>query len=107
MSRKISAKAKNRGSPSREILYSEAAKHAPRAIEVLAELLDHKNENVRVAAAKAILSKAIPDLKATEISGDLQPKTVVLIDATKGFKPPVDKAGPGVQLEEKKIKVIG
>ena len=85
-----SSKAKKRGSPSREILYSEAAKHAPKAIKVLADLLDHGNENVRVSAAKAILAKAIPDLKAMELSGkDLNP-TIIKVDMSGGYIPPLD-----------------
>ena len=58
--------AKKGGSPSREMLYSEAASLAPKALKVVEELLSHKNENVRLGAAKTVLAKTIPDLKSSE-----------------------------------------
>ncbi len=70
---------KKPGSPSREMLYSEAASLAPRALEVLKELLEHKNENVRLGAVKTVLSKAIPDLKAMEVTGPNGEKLEALV----------------------------
>lgn len=65
------AVAKKGGNPKRKMLYAEAAKHAPRAIEVLVDLMNNgDNDNVRMGAAKVILQKSIPDLKAIEVSGD-------------------------------------
>lgn len=62
-----SREAKKGGSPARDVLYSEAAKYAPRAIAVLVDIMEHgDNDNARMGAAKAILSKAIPDLKSIE-----------------------------------------
>lgn len=58
------------GNPSRKKLYAQAASHAPRAIEILAELMENgDNHNVRMGAARTLLAKAIPDLKALEVAG--------------------------------------
>jgi len=76
----MSSESKTGGSPSRAMLYSQAASLAPRAIEVLKELMECKNENVRMGAAKVLLAKAIPDLKAMELTGaDGQPFKVIVI----------------------------
>ncbi len=62
--------AKTGGNPKRELLYAQAAKHAQRAIDVLVEIMNNgDNDNAKMAAAKTILAKAIPDLKAMEITG--------------------------------------
>ncbi len=70
MNGQTSTKPKILGTPKRDILYSEAAKYAPRAILRLVKEMDKgDNSNARVSAAKAILAKAIPDLHAQELSG--------------------------------------
>lgn len=62
---------KPRGIPSKQVLYQKAAGHAIDAIEVLAKLMyDADNDAARVGAAKTILAKCIPDLKATELTGE-------------------------------------
>ena len=55
------------GVVSKQRLYQLTAAHAPRAIAVLMEALE-KGENyaTKVGAAKTILAKCIPDLKAME-----------------------------------------
>lgn len=61
---------KPRGIPSKQVLYQKAAGHAIDAIEVLAKLMyEADNDAARVGAAKVILAKCIPDLKAQELSG--------------------------------------
>ncbi len=72
---------KKGGTPTRAILYSEAAAHTPRAIEVIVELMENgDNDNVKLGAAKTILSKSIPDLRATEITGkEGQPFAIELV----------------------------
>lgn len=55
---------------SRQGLYAVAHKYTKEAIETLAELMRQtRNPAVRMGAARALLDKALPDLKATEISG--------------------------------------
>ena len=56
--------------PNRQALYSSAAVHAKEAIRVLADLMnDRRNPAVRMGAAKVLLSKVLPDMKAVEVSG--------------------------------------
>lgn len=58
----------------------------PRAIEKLVELLDSRNPNVSVAAAKTILSKVVPDLKATELTTtDEEGKPIPLLGGYSGY----------------------
>lgn len=90
MDEKDNNQAKKGGNPSRDILYAEAAKHAPRAIAVLVEIMEKgDNDNARMAAAKAILNKAIPDLKAMELSGKdgEQLSVLVKLDMAGGYIP--------------------
>lgn len=61
---------KSRGVPNKQALYQQAAYHAPRAIEVLVEAINEgENYAVRVGAAKALLSKVLPDLKSQDLTG--------------------------------------
>lgn len=58
------------GIPSKQAIYQKAAAHAYEAIETLARIIkDGDNDNARVGAAKALLAKCIPDLKASELTG--------------------------------------
>lgn len=92
MAKNQSDEPKKGGTPSREILYSEAAKYTLRAIEVLVrEMENGDNSNARVSAAKAILAKSLPDQKALELSGpDGGPIQLrYIIDLSGGYIPPV------------------
>ena len=74
-------------------LYNKAKYHAPRAIEVLAEAME-KGESyaVRVGAAKVLLAKCIPDLKATEFKGsDGSPLQITFTVATEESKKQLEK----------------
>lgn len=63
---------KTGGPKPREMLYAEAASHAQRAIEILVDIMENgDSDSNRVGAAKTILAKAIPDLKAMELTGQL------------------------------------
>lgn len=56
--------------PSKPALYAKAAVHAENMIQVLAHLALHAdNDSAKVAAAKTLLNKVIPDLKVMEIEG--------------------------------------
>ena len=75
-----SKKGKPLGVPTRDILYSEAAKWAPRAIEILVEIMERGDgDNARMGAAKTILAKAIPDLKALEVTGEQRGPLIIKI----------------------------
>ena len=56
--------------PNKQRLYLEAAGHAIEAIQVLAkEMVDGDSGSTRVGAAKALLSKCLPDLRSAELTG--------------------------------------
>lgn len=66
---------------SRAALYRKLAGHAERAIEILAEEMEKPSRmsGVRVGAAKVILNKVLPDLKATDVtSGGKEIQTVIV-----------------------------
>ncbi len=69
------------GHPSKKSLYASASKYAPEAIEILAELMRHgDNDSVKLGAAKVLLAKSIPDLRAIEISGDKDSPISIILD---------------------------
>ncbi len=62
---------KGGGIPSRAETYHYVSKFSQEAIDVLVGIMrDSRNENLKMGAAKALLDKCIPDLKATEITGE-------------------------------------
>ena len=72
MAKKKDGESKKRGTPTREILYNEAAKWTPKAIDKAVYLMDHgDNDSVKLGAIKLILSKSLPDLHVTEINGSI------------------------------------
>lgn len=76
--------------PNRQGLYAKAAKHAELAIGTLAELLNSPNENIRLGAAKALLDKCLPDVKAVEMdqATDNNLKINIVMD---GYIPPISR----------------
>ena len=58
--------------PSRQGLYSHTAQYAKEAITFLVETMrDEKTQkSVRISAANKIIDKCLPDLKATELTGE-------------------------------------
>lgn len=50
----------------RQVLYSMASRHAEKALLRLVELLDSKNESVALGAARTLLDKTLPSVKALE-----------------------------------------
>lgn len=65
-------KPKNGGRPvGRKALYNYASKYAYEAIDELVDQMRNARQSaVRTGAAKALLNKCLPDLKAMELSGD-------------------------------------
>lgn len=57
--------------PSRDALYRKVANHALEAIDTIVGEMKAptKMASVKIGAAKVILNKALPDLKATELTG--------------------------------------
>lgn len=69
------------GTPNKQGLYAKAAVYAEDAIKVLAHEMEHgDNSNSRVGAAKALLAKVIPDLKAMEITGEKGDMIRIILD---------------------------
>lgn len=69
------------GLPSRKDLYKKCAMKAYLAIDVLVEEMvePSKMSGARVAAAKAVLAKVLPDLKAQEIDfGDKGVRVIMI-----------------------------
>lgn len=71
--------------PSRQGLYAAAAAYSIKAIEILADMMiNSKNPNVKLGAAKALLDKALPDLKATELSNPEGKPILIRLDIPNG-----------------------
>lgn len=81
----IANKSGRPSTPNRQGLYAKAAKHAVAALDVLVKLLESQNENIRLGAARSILDKCLPDVKAIEADIDTksqQPLTVLAITSS-------------------------
>lgn len=85
-----SNEAKKGGVKNKQGLYAAAAAHSKEAIDVLVKLMRSRNENVSLGAAKAILAKTIPDLKAVEADvKSSEPIEIILVpDMGGGYIPP-------------------
>lgn len=55
--------------PNRGLLYASLVKYAPKAIKVLVKLLNSKQDTVKIAAAKELLSRTVPALSTVEVEG--------------------------------------
>lgn len=66
----MSKERKTGGVPSKQAIYTKIASNSNKIIEVLLESLDSRNPSVRLGAAKILINKIVPDLKAVEWSTD-------------------------------------
>ena len=85
---------KGRGKPmSKQAIYSSASSHAMEAIDILVQEMVHgDNSNARIGAARTLLAKCVPDLKATEITGgEGKPLQITFTVATKEAKEELEK----------------
>ena len=73
--------------PNRQGLYAQVAVHIPRAIDKLVALLNSRNEAIAMGAAKAIMDKGLPDLRAMELGGQNGEPIKLYIDIGHGFIP--------------------
>ena len=72
----------NRGS-----LYAVAAAHSKEAIKTLYDLMKNSNnEGIRLGAAKALLNKALPDLKSSEMHEEVNNDPPELADTIKRLR---------------------
>lgn len=68
---KVTNERKTPGPMNKAQLYSYVQQYSREAVDVLLDIMrTTRNEGMRMGAAKAVLDKCIPDLKATEITGE-------------------------------------
>ena len=73
--------------------------HTQEAIANLIDLMKNSsNDNVRLGAVKILLAKVLPDLKAVELIGGLNPDgsvmhNVVILPSKKPLEPPPARSG--------------
>ncbi len=86
---------------SRSQLYSVASAHSREAIDTLVDLMRTcRVPSIKLGAAKALLDKCLPDLRAEELSASNHNDGVVVrIVAEGGFMPPRETMPANVQFE--------
>ncbi len=74
--------AKKGGVIGRQGLYAHVSKYTVEAVDCLYELMkSSRNEGIRLGAAKAILDKSLPDMKATElVSQNTEPLIIKIVE---------------------------
>ena len=82
-------KEKKRGPVSKNALYQAASAHAHDAIAVLVEIMKNSEHDAsRIGAARTLLNKCLPDLKATELTGkDGETLNGLILIRTNGDQP--------------------
>lgn len=95
MAKKDSKEQKNKGgSISRSALYAFASKYSKDAIETLYWLMKNASQDsVKMGAANALLSKALPDLKAVELTGDTEKPLVFRIIEERNLNAESEQSG--------------
>ena len=80
MPAKRKSRAKPKPPPARGDLYRQCAEASPEAIQYLIDVVmdTQPADKDRIASAKAILSYALPTLRAVEVSGELKHKVEVV-----------------------------
>lgn len=68
---KIEPKVNKSKTISKQGLYSKIAVYDEKILQTLIDCLDSKNEPVRIAAARTLLNKIVPDLQAVQHKGDV------------------------------------
>lgn len=73
--------------PNHIALYAKIASHSDKIYDVLLELLDSRNDNIRLGAARTLLNKILPDKKVVEVTGENGEPIKLTIIAGTGFIP--------------------
>lgn len=73
--------------PSQQGLYAKIASYSNEIIGTLYQLLQSRNENIRLGAAKVLINKILPDLKVMELTGKDGKPFELIINAVGGFIP--------------------
>lgn len=79
--------------PNKASIYNAVACKRKKILNTLFELLDSRNPNVRLGAAKCLINKILPDLKSQEITGaNGEPIKITVVTGDSptrtGFTPP-------------------
>lgn len=56
--------------PSKSAVYAKVAMHTDKILRTLIELLDSRTESIKLGAANKLIDKILPDLRATELTGE-------------------------------------
>lgn len=76
----MTTKNQNHKPTKKQALYQIASGYGKEAIKTLVEIMQNgDNDSVKLGAAKALLAKCVPDLKATEITESEQEKLIIKI----------------------------
>jgi len=76
----MTTKKQNHKPTKKQALYQIASGYGKEAIQTLVEIMQNgDNDSVKLGAAKALLAKCIPDLKATELTAVEQEKLIIEI----------------------------
>lgn len=81
---------KYKGMPKRTDLYQSIGRKRKKIIKTLFECLDSNNPSIRLGAAKILINKLLPDLKAVELTGDTASQ-IVLNVIKYGATDPINK----------------
>ena len=87
MAKRRNHQTKKRGIPNRGSLYNSIGKERKKILSTLFDLLDSSNENVRLGAARTLLNKILPDLKATELEVGSHEQIKITVIKGNGFEP--------------------
>lgn len=69
---------------SRQGLYAQASRYARESIDVLVRLMrESKHESIQLNAARALLAKALPDLKSIEVTSYENGQFLIRLDVPK------------------------
>ena len=86
--------------PSRSATYAKVAMHTDKIINKLVELLDSRTESIALGAANTLMSKILPDLRATELTGENQgPLRVIIVSENGAGNPIADQKLPEAAID--------
>ena len=81
--------------PSRSATYAKIAVHTNKIINKLVELLDSRTESIALGAANKLIDKILPDLRATELTGeDHGPIKIIIVSENGAGNPIADQELP-------------
>ena len=75
--------------PSKIAVYQKIAIHTDKIINTLVALLDSRTESIALGAANKLIDKILPDLRATELTGENQGPIKIIIVTDNGAGNPV------------------